>query len=210
MRLLKFGHDGALSMTEFTGNNIPDYAILSHTWETPSSQEITFEELRNGVDTNKPGYKKIEFCGHQAKKDDLEYFWIDSCCIDKSSSSELTESLNSMFRWYQNAVKCYVYLSDVSISELDEHTQTQYPFGTPSKPSKWFTRGWTLQELLAPRSVKFFTRECTYLGDRESFKFHIHEITAIAISALQGSPMSKFTIEERLSWAAKRETTRDE
>src|ERR1700755_2268748 len=111
MRLLKANVDGSFSLTWFTGDQIPPYAILSHRWEADNNQEVTYQDLTDDLTTRKLGYSKINFCGDQAKSDYLEYFWVDSCCIDKSSSAELAESLNSMFRWYQNAAKCYVYLS---------------------------------------------------------------------------------------------------
>jgi hypothetical protein len=101
-----------------------------------------------------------------------------------------------MFRWYRNAAKCYVFLSDVSKDEF--------------RGSKWFTRGWTLQELLAPRSVEFFTKDGMQFGDRESFELQIHEITGIPVPALQGSPLSQFSVDERMSWVAKRGTTIEE
>ena len=113
MRLLSTNTDGGFSLTSFTRNNIPSYAILSHTWGA-DDQELTFQDMINGSGRNKAGYRKIQFCGDQAKKDGLQYFWVDSCCIDKSDAIELQTSINSMFRWYQNAAKCYVYLSDIS------------------------------------------------------------------------------------------------
>jgi hypothetical protein len=113
MRLLHVNADGGISLTTFRSNNTPGYAILSHTWEV-DNQEFTFADMTSGVGNSKAGYKKIQFCGDQAQKDALRYFWVDSCCIDKSNSTELSEAINSMFRWYRNAAKCYVYLSDVS------------------------------------------------------------------------------------------------
>ena len=96
MRLLSANADGSLSLTSFFGNNTPSYAILSHRWEA-DNQEVTYQDLINTSGSNKRGYRKIQFCGEQAKKDGLQYFWVDSCCIDKSSSTELSESINSMF-----------------------------------------------------------------------------------------------------------------
>jgi hypothetical protein len=110
MRLLHYNDNGEYSLTQFF-DDIPRYAILSHTW---GPEEVTFEDLKKGNRVTKAGFDKIRFCGEQARHDGLQYFWVDTCCIDKSSSAELTEAINSMFRWYQNAVKCYVYLSDVS------------------------------------------------------------------------------------------------
>jgi hypothetical protein len=113
MRLLKYDKDGQLTVTSFINNAIPQYAILSHTWGA-DTEEVTFADVVQGGNKHKSGYKKIRFCGEQAQRDGLQYFWVDTCCIDKSDQAELSLSIQSMFRWYQNATKCYVYLSDVS------------------------------------------------------------------------------------------------
>ena len=97
MRLLRFKNDGDVSLTEFFEDDIPEYAILLHRWE---AGEVTFKNLTDGTSKSKAGYGKIQFCGEQARRDDLEYFWVDTCCIDKSRSAELSEAINSMFRWY--------------------------------------------------------------------------------------------------------------
>ena len=118
MRLLERNSAGQLSLTkDLIGDDIPKYAILSHTWGV-DTEEVTFKDMIDGIGEDKSGYKKIRFCAQQAADDGLQYFWVDSCCIDKSSSAELQEAINSMFRWYQNATKCYVYLSDVSKRKL--------------------------------------------------------------------------------------------
>ncbi|KAF2815300.1 uncharacterized protein BDZ99DRAFT_485673 [Mytilinidion resinicola] len=131
----------------------------------------------------------------------------DACCIDKSSSAELSEAINSMFSWYRRSTKCYVLLTDVSVhlenNDLD-HRDSQL------RRSRWFTRGWTLQELLAPPLVEFFSREGKPLGSKKSLERPLSEITAIPISALRGIPLSYFSIAERMSWRTKRETTREE
>ena len=114
-----------------------------------------------------------------------------------------------MFRWYRDAAKCYVYLSDVSVGD-DDNNQSQRAWESAFRKCRWFTRGWTLQELLAPASVKFFSREGELLGDKKSLERQIHEITGIPIEALRGSPLSNFSVDERMSWAAKRETKRKE
>ena len=138
MRLVKVNTDGNFSLTLFIGVKIPRYAILSHTWEA-DNQEVTYQDLMSNRGQTKTGYKKILFCRSQAQKHGLQYFWIDSCCIDKSSSAELTEAINSMFRWYKNASKCYVYFSDVS---ANEHSQSaQLSWESAFCQSRWFTRG---------------------------------------------------------------------
>ena len=101
MRLLQLQDDGSFSLVEFQGSNVPPYAILSHTWGK-SHEEITYQDLYSGKYKEKKGYCKLAFCGEQAAKDGLQYFWIDTCAIDKSSSAELSEAITSMFRWYQN------------------------------------------------------------------------------------------------------------
>lgn len=185
-------------------DEVPQYAILSHTWGQ-DEEEVTFEDVIEGSSKSKVGYRKIEFCGEQARRDNLRYFWVDSCCIKKSSDAELSEAINSMFGWYTGAAKCYVYLSDVSLGEHD--SQSSQSIWEPAfRSSKWFTRGWTLQELLAPKSVEFFSSEGKLLGNRESLKLQIQQITGIAIEALRGTPLSEFTVAERMEWAAERKT----
>ena len=201
MRLLHGNTDGSFSLTTFPSNRTPCYAVLSHTWEA-DDQEVTFEDLVNGVGNLKSGYGKIRFCAERAQMDGLRYFWVDSCCIDKSSSAELSEAINTMFLWYQNAAKCYVYLADVRAGKSAGH-QWESAFCR----SRWFTRGWTLQELLAPSSVEFFSQDGTKLGDKESLKLQVHKVTGIAAHALQGSRLPQFSVEERMSWAVRRETT---
>jgi hypothetical protein len=203
MRLLSANSDGSFSLTNFFGKPSPSYAILSHTWEA-DDEEVTFHDLTNALGSGKRGYRKIQFCSEQAKKDGLQYFWVDSCCIDKSSSAELTESINSMFRWYKNAAKCYVYLSDVSTRKRS--CSSELLWEPAFKQSRWFTRGWTLQELLAPESVEFFSRDGEPLGTKKSLEQQIHETTGIAIKALQGHHLSQFSYDDRKSWAANRKT----
>ena len=210
MRLLKAEDYADFSLTEYHGDNIPQYAILSHTWGT-EGDEVDFKDIVGGTGQHKIGYDKIRFCAKQAANDGLQFFWVDTCCIDKSSSAELSEAINSMFRWYREAAKCYVYLLDVSKSESSEQDHSsQSAWELAFRESRWFTRGWTLQELIAPSSVEFFSLEGERLGDRASLEQQIHEITGIGIQALRGKSLSDFSVSERMSWAAKRRTTRKE
>jgi hypothetical protein len=210
MRLLKRKDDGEFSLTKCLIDNIPPYAILSHTWAA-DDEEVTFNDLMNHTGKNKASYTKLHFCGEQAANDHLQYFWVDTCCIDKSSSAELTEAINSMFRWYQNAAKCYVYLSDVSTLGHDKNDDLCWPtWKLAFRNSRWFTRGWTLQELIAPESVEFFSLEGIRLGDKRSMEQLVYEITSIPIRALRGHPLSDFSLAERMKWATKRKTTRQE
>ncbi|OCK73542.1 HET-domain-containing protein [Lepidopterella palustris CBS 459.81] len=212
MRLLRRSNTGEFSLTkDLVGDEtIPPYAILSHTWGA-DAEEVTFEDMTNGTGKDKPGYEKIRFCGEQAGEDDLQYFWIDTCCINKTNYTELSQAIKSMFRWYRNATRCYVYLLDVSSPPF--HTNDEFnprPWESDLWKSKWFTRGWTLQELLAPSSVEFFSRECKRLGDKRSLMQQIHEITGIPELALQGAPLSQFSVNERLSWIEHRQTKLEE
>ncbi|KAH8750477.1 heterokaryon incompatibility protein-domain-containing protein [Hyaloscypha finlandica] len=198
MRLLQYDNNDNLSLTEFFDSAIPKYAILSHTW---GAEEVTFEYLQKRSYRKKAGYKKIRFCGEQARRDGLQYFWVDTCCIDKSSSAELTEAINSMFRWYRDSTKCYVYLTDVDhVAKWEDSFQR----------SRWFTRGWTLQELIAPKEVNFFARDGTYLGNKSSIESILAEITGISTKVLRGHSLSECTVEERMSWAEARRTKREE
>jgi hypothetical protein len=212
MRLLRYSDTGEFNLTEdFVGDEaIPPYAILSHTWGA-DTEEATFDDLINGTGKDKPGYEKIQFCGEQARQDDLQYLWIDTCCINKANKAELSQAINSMFRWYRNATRCYVFLLDVSSPPFDTNEDLNpLPWASDLRKSKWFTRGWTLQELLAPSSVEFFSRERKRLGDKRSLTQEIHEITGIPKSALQGAPLSQFNTNKRLSWIEHRQTKLEE
>ncbi|KAF1988157.1 HET-domain-containing protein [Aulographum hederae CBS 113979] len=210
MRLLKLENSGEICLIERSRNDIPQYAILSHTWG-PDGEEVTYDDMIKKSGEHKLGYKKIQFCGNQAKNDGLQYFWIDTCCIDKSSSAELSEAINSMFRWYQNSTKCYVYLADVSSRKRKAIDRCSESTWEPAfRDSKWFTRGWTLQELIAPRSVEFFSKEDEKLGDRKSLEQQLRDITGIPIHALRGEPLSHFNANERITWAARRITKLEE
>jgi len=188
---------------DLNDGSIPLYAILSHTWG-PDSDEVSFQNMLNGAGKTKAGYDKIRFCGRQARRDGLTHCWIDTCCIDKSNSTELAEALNSMFNWYRRASRCYVFLPDVA-------TATVPQAWTPSfRASRWFTRGWTLQELIAPKTVQFFAKDGLLLGDKPSLLSLIAEITGIAEAALTGEPLDNFSLQERFNWADKRQTKREE
>ncbi len=210
MRLLQLQSARSFILVDFVGSNTPPYAILSHTWG-PSNEEVTYQDLSSNTGQEKKGYDKLIFCGEQAAKDGLQYFWIDTCCIDKSSSAELSEAITSMFRWYRESAKCYVYLSDVFANKRKADDDTfRYTWEPAFCASRWFSRGWTLQELLAPPIVCFFSGEGKQLGDKASLEQQIHEITQIPISALRGAPLCEYDIEERMSWTRNRQTTREE
>jgi tetratricopeptide (TPR) repeat protein len=207
MRLLEH-QDGKFKLTNDLVRDIPRYAILSHTWGL-DTEEVTFKDVVHGTGEGKIGWDKVRFCAEQARRDGLQYFWVDTCCIDKSNHTELSGAINSMFRWYQNAARCYVYLSGISTTDYDGN-QSELPWESEFRSHRWFTRGWTLQELLAPSSVEFFTQDGQRLGDKRSLQQQIHEITGIAIPALEGRDLSQFTIQDRFKWAEKRETSFEE
>jgi hypothetical protein len=204
MRLLVYNDDGEFSLTRFF-DDIPQYAILSHTW---GPEEVTCKDIIEENGASKNGFRKIRFCGDQARRDGLRYFWVDTCCIDKSNSVELAEAIIYMFRWYREAAKCYVYLEDVRIGEHSQSSELSWE--SAFRRSRWFTRSWTLQELLAPSSVEFFSQEGKRLGDKKSLERHILESTRIPIDALRGKPLSQFSIAERMSWAERRSSIREE
>ena len=210
MRLLKYEEDGQLTITSFDDNAIPPYAILSHTWGA-EAEEVTFADLTKYDGKGKRGYKKIHFCGEQARHDRLQYFWVDTCCIDKTDRVELSQAIRSMFRWYQNATKCYVYLSDVSTRKRKFGDMlTHFTWKPAFRSSRWFTRGWTLQELLAPSIVEFFSQEWEKLGDKMSLKSLISKATGIPYGVLDGAPLSQFSVDERLRWKGDRDTKLEE
>lgn len=196
MRLL---HTETLELHEFIQDEVPLYAILSHTW---GEGEISFQDMYSGEVDQKAGYDKLQRCCKVAAADGLEYVWIDTCCIDKTSSSELSEAINSMFRWYQEAQVCYAYLSDVA-SGLDYRS-------SEFRQSRWFTRGWTLQELIAPRSLIFFSEGWIDIGTKWSLKSLISDITGIDVGVFNGTRLGKFSVAQKMSWASQRETTRIE
>lgn len=208
MHLLKVDTHGELSLIKNFLNNTPRYAILSHTWGE-DEDEVTFNDLENRSGEAKPGYEKIRFCKEQVEQDDLQYFWVDTCCINKTDHSELSEAITSMFAWYRDAAKCYVYLSDVSTRKRSNNSQMERKWEPAFRNSRWFKRGWTLQELLAPTSVEFFAQG-EFLGDKKLLGGLIHEITGIPLTALDGASLSNFSVDERLRWVTKRETKRKE
>lgn len=189
-----------LKLKEFFGSAIPPYAILSHTW---GDEEVTFQDWeRIDVDKSikrKAGYVKITGACRRAQADGLKYLWCDTNCIDKRSSAELSEAINSMFAWYYNSALCYAYLADVKSGELK------------LAQSRWFTRGWTLQELLAPCEVVLFDYRWSMLGNRGKLAAPLSDITKIHIGALKDrETIRDYSIAQRMSWASIRETTRSE
>ncbi|RYP46812.1 hypothetical protein DL768_007017 [Monosporascus sp. mg162] len=190
---------------EFPEHQTPSYAILSHTWGS-DVEELTFRDVEKGI-TKKPGVGsvKLQGCCQQAMKDRVGYIWIDTCCIDKSNLVELNEAINSMFRWYQRASVCYAYLSDVPGGQNPRED------GSKFRTSRWFRRGWTLQELLAPRRLVFYGSKWQRLGAKAKLRTVIQEITGIPQRFLKGGVNIKSaSVAQRMSWAAPRQTTKKE
>ncbi|ERF76508.1 hypothetical protein EPUS_06171 [Endocarpon pusillum Z07020] len=212
MWLLKtvLNEDGSFSpaLEEFEGQEIPEYAILSHTWD---EEEILFADvMRNPQNACfKKGFMKIEKAAERARIDGHTYIWIDTCCISKESSAELQEAINSMYIWYERAVVCYAYLFDVH--HLTLYEEEEEGFETALRRSRWFTRGWCLQELLAPRTVVFFSSEWTKIGTKASIAKLIASITSIDVDYLTGlQPIRSASVAKKMSWAAHRQTRRIE
>ncbi|PPQ64874.1 hypothetical protein CVT26_002592 [Gymnopilus dilepis] len=235
-------------IAERTDNNSPEarkalaYAIFSHRWSEnePTFHEVSamceqsadastakeptwLDQVRQYIYPPGPpppvrplstGVKKLkEFC-KLALAHGCEWAWSDTCCIDKDSSTELEEAIKAMFKWYANAKVCIVYLADVTDPERLEH-------------SEWFRRGWTLQELLAPSNVHFYTKSWTPLiddaGDLSRARSHkglpwigkkISKATGIPESVLSNRFDPRWQglrhAREILGWASKRRTTRIE
>ncbi|KAL6868607.1 hypothetical protein J3F83DRAFT_705037 [Trichoderma novae-zelandiae] len=198
-------------LEEFLDDGAPPYAILSHTWGD-DCEELGFRDIEDG-NIDKPGIGSVKFrgCCRQAAEDDVGYAWIDTCCIDKTNLVELSEAINSMFRWYQRAIICYAFLSDVP---GDENPRKE---GSKFQSSRWFQRGWTLQELLAPQKMRFYgtaaddAQKWQLLGTKGSMSNTIASITGIALEYLLGiAGLHTASIAQRMSWASHRDTKRKE
>lgn len=210
MRLIRRDKDGSLHFEEFEDVQRPAYAILSHTWAQEKNAEITFDDFENGAYLQKESRRKLEFCARKTLAHDLKYFWIDTCCIDKRNSAELGEALISMFKWYKDAARCYVLLDDVEHgTEMTKRSRSP-PWALAFRNSRWFRRGWTLQELIAPREVLFYSKEGTFLDSKAALSQQICEIAGIPASALKCYSLLNHSIEERFAWMSNRETTRPE
>ncbi|KAI6143093.1 heterokaryon incompatibility protein-domain-containing protein [Pisolithus tinctorius] len=193
------------------------YAILSHRWGNGS--EVGYEEMtglmmmkeqkRDKV-RKRRGYQKIIKSCEQAKKDGYKWLWIDTCCIDKRSSSELSEAINSMYRWYQNARVCYAYLNDVDESTFPTKRDVSKYAKSNGWP-EWFVRGWTLQELIAPKEVEFFNKDWIPIGNKWRLAPRLKKVTGIPREVLRdGLAAKRLSVAQIMSWAANRKTTREE
>ncbi|KAF2497986.1 HET-domain-containing protein [Lophium mytilinum] len=191
-------------LLEFFQANIPPYAILSHTW---GDEEVSFEDIHKPEEARKKaGFSKIQQCCTQAITDSFMYAWCDTCCIDKRSSAELSEAINSMFKWYEAAEVCYAFVCDI-----DRENAVAVSPPTLQTGGTWFTRGWTLQELLAPSDIVFYDKSWYEIGTRNSLAEEISRITGIDTDFLLGyRQIFEASVAQRMSWASIRSTTRPE
>lgn len=198
-------HTSTLRLHEFFGDTVPKYAILSHTWE---DEEVSFNDMQSfelSQLRQKRGFQKIEYTCAEARKRGLGWAWVDACCIDKSSSAELSEAINSMYTWYQRSEVCFAYLSDVP------NDANPRPMRSSFRLSRWFSRGWTLQELIAPAQVIFYGANWSFIGDKLLLCMVLEDTTGIPCDLLLGHKgMECFSIAQRMAWASKRQTTRVE
>ncbi|EJF67323.1 HET-domain-containing protein [Dichomitus squalens LYAD-421 SS1] len=209
---LRLLHTRTLKFQEFHNPHSVDYAILSHVWDKGGEQSyqevldaIRQEHTSSGSSTDSRICEKIRRFCERAAEDGYEWAWIDSCCIDQSSSSEVSESINSMYNLYRHASQCYVFLRDVDDDDDPRQRASQF------RRSEWFRRGWTLQELIAPAVLVFLSKTWTPVGTKDSLARVVQQITKIDAGVLKGYvPLATIPVGVRMSWAANRDTTREE
>lgn len=189
----------------------PPYAILSHTWGEGEVSTQDFTSSDRAATAKLRGFRKIELACQQAQLDGFTHAWVDTCCIDKTSSAELTEAINSMYEWYRASPVCYAFLEDLATDDpVLEGDETQRPAAAFAR-SRWFTRGWTLQELIAPKTVRFYDQTWALRGTKESLAPVISVITGIEERVLRGDiDIETLPVARRMAWAAHRTTTRVE
>ncbi|KAL8646104.1 MAG: hypothetical protein Q9226_007016 [Calogaya cf. arnoldii] len=230
MRLLR---TKTLEFGDFLDSQLPRYAILSHRW---GEKEVSFKEMRrfqkdtldaseddryDVAQSSGPGMAKIKNFCQKAARNGFDWCWIDTCCIDKRSSAELSESINAMYKWYARSTVCYIYLADLEISEHEQHLRTEQgvrAWSTRFRGSEWFTRGWTLQELLAPNSsqVSFFDTNWTYIGHLSDLLDDVAATTGISkVFLVEGGlqdqgEQGEISVARVMSWTSRRITSRGE
>ncbi|KAF9474487.1 hypothetical protein BDN70DRAFT_815594, partial [Pholiota conissans] len=198
------------ALTEFISVHAR-YVILSHTWLHDTSGEVTYAKWKSGnFDKNSPGYQKLAtFCKVAAKDHGITLAWMDTICINKDSSAELDESIRSMYKWYRDSSVCITYLAQTThVSHI--------------RDDLWFTRGWTLQELLAPPRIKFYGADWLQLIPWEYSDKHVQDaqeeifaattITSRELQVFQdqGHEWKKIPISRKMQWTANRQVTREE
>ncbi|KAI4121737.1 MAG: hypothetical protein LQ338_006193 [Usnochroma carphineum] len=189
----------------------PEYAILSHKWVEP---EVTFQQLDSTewrtINLKSQPMKKIRDACEKARgrRPPIQWLWVDTCCIDKTNSVELASALNSMFEWYFGAAVCYGYLYDVEWVASSRQISKSTDLKRPGKESAWFERGWTLQELLAPRYMEFYDADWNFMDTRKNLADLLRERTGIAEQYLTGASNFKVAcVATKMSWMAGRTTT---
>ena len=193
----------SLRFEEFYDRHVPPYVILSHRW---GDDEVTFQDFRKGRKQYSQGYAKIMQCCALAQSRNYQWVWIDTCCIDKKSSAELSEAINSMYRWYKGAEECYAHLSDVVWNTYDDGSSKR-----SFQQSLWFTRGWTLQELLAPSSLLFLDGQWACFGTKRTLSAELSAATGIEQKYLdERSRMISACTATKMSWVSRRVTSRTE
>ncbi|KAF6800114.1 HET domain containing protein [Colletotrichum musicola] len=201
----------SLSLQEVVSPSATRYAILSHTWE---DDEVSFQDMATpGAASKKAGWAKIAKTCELARARGLTHAWVDTCCIDKSSSAELSEAINSMFQWYEASAVCFVWLADLAPVEGQSPVTglDRSPNPEVVGKCKWFTRGWTLQELIAPRTVEFYNSNWNLFGDKSSLAWMLARTTRINLAVLASSARLQSTpVAVKMSWAARRKTKRVE
>lgn len=196
-----------MRLRSFNSQKAPRYVILSHTWV--ENEEVSYQEMcqiAEGIShpaKRKSGYRKIWETCRQSMTHGYEYAWVDTCCIDKTSSAELSEAINSMFRWYRDAAVCIAYLNDYTFVDSNYMTDMRY--------CSWFTRGWCLQELIAPKYLVFYDKTWKEFGSKAGLVQLIASITGIDEEVLEDhTAMNSLPVARRMSWASSRITTRVE
>jgi len=202
----------AIDYTFFETDHPDDYpyAILSHTW---GDNEVSFQDMVHDKAQERTAWHKVQWTCELARDQGTSYVWVDTCCIDKSSSAELTEAINSMFEWYKKATVCYAYLGDLpeSPNKNPQSARGKEQLQSDLGRCRWFSRGWTLQELIAPKRVEFYDQGWNLRGTKESLRFEISVITGIDMSVLAHSEdLPNVAVAKKMSWAANRHTTRVE
>ncbi|KAE8448080.1 hypothetical protein EG329_009845 [Mollisiaceae sp. DMI_Dod_QoI] len=198
----------SLQLEYFNSSEDRCYAALSHTW---GDGEVSFQDMADlGQARRKDGFSKIEWTCRLASERGLSYAWVDTCRIDKTSSAELSEAINSMFKWYKDSNVCFALLSDLPPSS-SRISSTLKISTNEFRRCRWFTRGWTLQELIAPEIVEFYDQKWTLRGDKSSSQSELFEITGIDLEVLADSDkLTSIPVARRMSWASMRQTTRVE
>ena len=194
MRLL---HTETLTFEEFYETSLPRYAILSHRW---GEAEVSYKDMVKKRAKEGPGLTKVKNCCKLASSEGYEWVWIDTCCIDKKSSAEVSEAVNAMYRWYEKADKCYAYLFDVKANKPETFRQ-----------SSWFTRGWTLQELIAPMKLLFYDAEWLSIGSKTTLVAEVTAVTGIDQGILRKPSLLRMPrgacIARKMYWASARQTS---